>query len=233
MRSDGPIGLDFPAVHSHLAMLQQIIGRLAGNCASAKTWCVSIASALAVVMVQTHSPDLVRVAAIPVLLFGSLDAYYLGLERRFRTCYEDLVKKLHNGTATTDDLYVVMPKLRIRGLFAEAVVAVGSFSIWPFYLGLAAILWLVGMNVHGSAAPPSASVGPRLLCWPNGFEQSTGIMDPVVSAAFALATRSPKQASTANVLIIFLNSMVSPSSIIAALTAGGTRANWGKCLLSH
>lgn len=83
------------------------------------------------------------VAALPIVLFCLLDAYYLGLERRFRTCYEIFVKKLHNGTANIEDAFLIAPKLKVRGLFVEAAQALLSFSIWPFYVGLAAILWLL------------------------------------------------------------------------------------------
>ena len=87
------------------------------------------------------------VAALPIILFGVLDAYYLGLERRFRECYESFAKKLHEGNAKIDDVFVVAPKLAIRGLFVEAFQAFTSFSVWPFYGGLAAILWLLKSRV--------------------------------------------------------------------------------------
>lgn len=48
--------LDAPAVQSHLTMLQGIIGRLAYNSASSKTWCVSLVSALVVVVAGTGRP---------------------------------------------------------------------------------------------------------------------------------------------------------------------------------
>src|SRR5882757_4034320 len=89
-----PISLNSPSVQSHLGMLQGVIGRLATNSASCKTWCVSLVSALAVVAAgqQTNRPRILSVAALPIILFAFLDSYYLGLERRFRTCYETFVK---------------------------------------------------------------------------------------------------------------------------------------------
>jgi hypothetical protein len=135
--------VDSPSVQSHLTMLQGVVNRLAANSASCKTWCVSLVSALAVVAAQAAKVKLLLVAAFPILLFAALDAYYLGLERRFRACYESFAKKLHEGTARIDDVFVVAPRLRFRGLFVEAFQAFGSFSIWPFYLGLTAILWFL------------------------------------------------------------------------------------------
>ncbi len=127
-------------VQTHLAMLQSVVQRLADNSASCKTWCVSLVSALAVLVAESKHADLFAIAAMPIALFGLLDCYYLGLERRFRKCYDDFVVKLHNKTVSIDDVFLIAPKQRVRGLFAEAFVAIGSFSIWPFYLGLAGIL---------------------------------------------------------------------------------------------
>jgi len=124
-------------------MLQGVIGRLASNSASCKTWCTSLTSALAVVAAQADRPDLLFVAALPIFIFGALDAYYLGLERRFRGCYERFVTKLQAGEATIDDAFVIAPRLRIRGAFLEARDALGSFSVWPVYLGMVVILWIL------------------------------------------------------------------------------------------
>lgn len=77
------------------------------------------------------------------MIFAGLDGYYLGLERRFRDCYESFVRKLHAGTAVIDDAFLIAPKLPIRGLFTEAFRALFSFSIWPFYAGIAAILLIL------------------------------------------------------------------------------------------
>lgn len=141
------LAVDSPAVLSHLGMLQGIISRLAGSSASCKTWCVSLTSALAVVAASSGRAELLGVAALPIILFFALDSYYLGLERRFRTCYELFVKRLHEGSAKIEDAFLVAPPLVVRGLFAEAFAAVASFSIWPFYLGLSVILWVLGTRL--------------------------------------------------------------------------------------
>jgi hypothetical protein len=143
------LDVDAPSVQSHLAMLQGIVARLAANCASCKTWCVSLVSAIAVVAVQSKSAQLLFVVVIPLVLFAILDSYYLGMERRFRDCYERFVRNLHSGVATVDDVFIVSPRLEIRGFFGEAIEAFGSFSIWPFYLGLAAVVYLLGLRLLG------------------------------------------------------------------------------------
>lgn len=133
-----------PAVQSHLTMLQNIISRLASNSASCKTWCVTLVSALAIVVIQSNRVELMLVCSLPILLFVALDAYYLGLERRFRDCYDKFVRKLHSQTATIDDVFFIAPKLPFRGAFAEFFEAFTSFSIWPFYIGMAVILIVLG-----------------------------------------------------------------------------------------
>lgn len=147
----GPLTFDSPPVQTHLQMLQDIIGRLAGNSASCKTWCVSLTSALAVVAAgeAASRPRILSVAVLPVVLFLLLDAYYLGLERRFRDCYNTFVKKLHNGTATVDDVFLLESKLTIPGFFGEIFPALLSFSIWPFYGGLAIGLWFLKARLWG------------------------------------------------------------------------------------
>jgi hypothetical protein len=128
-------------------MLQGIITRLASNSASCKTWCVSLTSALAVVAAQSAKVQLLTIATLPIVLFLGLDAYYLGLERRFRACYEGFITKLNEGSANIKDVFLIAPRLPVRGLFTEALGAVLSFSIWPFYLGLAVILWILGAGI--------------------------------------------------------------------------------------
>lgn len=135
------------AAQSFLQMLQQVVDRLASNSASCKTWCITLTSAITVVVAESGKAQLLLVAALPILLFMALDAYYLGLERRFRGCYEDFLKKLNNGTARADRDLLLSPPLSVRGWFPEAFEAVGSFSIWPFYLGMAVILVVLGMRL--------------------------------------------------------------------------------------
>ena len=142
-----PLELNSPSVQSYLTMLQGIVSRLAANSASCKTWCVSLVSAIAVVAAQSGKVQILFVAVVPLIIFAALDSYYLGLERRFRDCYEQFVRKLHSGTASIDDVFVVGPHLKIRGFFKEAIEASGSFSIWLFYLGLAGVLYVLGRRL--------------------------------------------------------------------------------------
>lgn len=130
------VDLNAPGTQSYLTILQGVISRMATNSASAKTWCIALVSAVLVVVAETDKPKYAWLAAIPTALFFLLDAYYLGLERRFREQYNTFITKLHEGEATVDDLFIVAPPGSFwHGLwvFLKATV---SPSVLPFYLVL-------------------------------------------------------------------------------------------------
>lgn len=121
------------AVQSHLTILQSVIQRMALNSNSSKTWCVTIVSAILVTIADKDKPKLAWLCVIPIMLFCSLDTYYLGLEKGFRESYNHFIKKLHTEKLNHDDLFAVMPKGKMRLLYFDAF---RSFSIWVFYLVL-------------------------------------------------------------------------------------------------
>jgi hypothetical protein len=137
------IDMNSPSVQSYLGFLQAVINRMASNCTGCKTWCITLVSATIVIIADKGKPNYVWMAVLPLVLFFFLDAYYLGLERRFRTLYNDFIKKLHAGSSTTEDVY----NLTLSGGFCvtvtSTVTALGSPSIWPFYGLLAAMLIVV------------------------------------------------------------------------------------------
>ena len=126
------------AIQSHLTILQAVIQRMATNSSSSKAWCITLVSAILVVVADKGKPQFAWLALIPTLLFFILDAYYLGLERGFRNAYNNFIKKLHEEALRTDDLFVVVPQGRALRLFFTALL---SFSVWPFYLTLAGMIY--------------------------------------------------------------------------------------------
>lgn len=122
-----------PAVQTHLGILQSVIQRMATNSSSSKAWCITLVSAILVVVADKGKPDYALIAFIPTLLFLVLDTYYLALEKGFRNSYNEFIKKLHGNTISTPDLYSVSPTGAIYSLFFKSLI---SFSIWPFYLTL-------------------------------------------------------------------------------------------------
>ena len=116
---------------------------MATNSASSKTWCVTLVSAVIVIIADKGKPDFVWISAIPIVLFLMLDSYYLALERQFRDVYNDFIRKLHFGTATVDDLFFVAPRTGVIATSMSIVKAFSSIATWPFYALLALMLIVV------------------------------------------------------------------------------------------
>jgi hypothetical protein len=118
------------AVQSHLTIMQSVIQRMAANSTSAKTWCITLVSAILVIVADKQRPQYIWLSLVPAILFLGLDAYYLALERGFRGSYNAFIKKLHSSSLEVDDLFVVEPKGNLAKHFR---LALRSLSIWPFY----------------------------------------------------------------------------------------------------
>ena len=136
------LNVDSPSVQSYVAILQGVITRMASNSASAKSWCVALVSAIVVIIADKGNPAYVWVALVPIVLFCFLDAYYLGLENRFCGEYSSFIRKLHGGTATIEDVFIIAPGGG-RVVLRSAAAATLSLSIWPFYGLLVVMLLLV------------------------------------------------------------------------------------------
>lgn len=135
-----------PSIQTHLEILQGIVLRMATNSTSCKTWCITIVSAILVIVADKGKPDFAWIALFPSILFAGLDAYYLALEKGFRNSYNEFIKKLHTGQLTTEDLYSVAPTGRSLDL---QVAALKSFSVWGFYLPLVALVAIARKVVLG------------------------------------------------------------------------------------
>lgn len=133
-------------MEAHLHIIQSIIQRMAGNSAACKTWSVTLVSAIMILVADKGVPRHLVVAAIPIIAFLLLDAYYLALERAFRSLYSEFVKSLVAGTVRTDHLLL---EHRNRRLLRETLASVSSFSVWPFYLTLLGVTLAVGCLVRG------------------------------------------------------------------------------------
>ena len=128
------------AVQKHLEMVQGVITRMAENSRSCKLWCVTLVSAVLVLVARTEKPEYALIALIPALLFLILDTYYLALERAFRASYNAFVRKLGGDSSTSADLYRVAPSGSVLRYF---MACLKSFSIWPFYPTLVVMILIV------------------------------------------------------------------------------------------
>ncbi|MBP5974173.1 hypothetical protein HW132_15835 [Brasilonema sp. CT11] len=118
-----------------MSILQGIITRLASNSTNCKTWCISLVSAILVVIADKNKPNYAWITLVPIILFFLLDAYYLAQERSFRAIYNNFIEALHSGNATTKNLFVLVPMRGfnvVKALFDASL----SFAVYPFYLTL-------------------------------------------------------------------------------------------------
>jgi len=103
---------------------------------------VTVVSAILVLAIGQDKPGAILVAVLPVVLFSSLDAYYLSLERDFRDLYNSFVDDLHKNRPTDESIYLIRSK---KGS-VDRIRAVGycflSVSVLPFYgvLGAAVLI---------------------------------------------------------------------------------------------
>jgi len=139
----GKVDIDSPSVHSYLAILQSVISRMATNSSSCKMWCVTLVSAILVIIADKGKPDYVWISVVPIALFLLLDSYYLSLERDFRSTYNDFIRMLHFGTATVEDVFYVAPRTGTAVTSLNILKASCSISIWLFYALLALMLLVV------------------------------------------------------------------------------------------
>jgi hypothetical protein len=146
--TNNPIDYNSAAVLNYLTTLQGVITRLATNSSSCKTLCVTLVSAIAVIITQKTKPEYAWIASIPILSLGLLDAYYLGLENGFRRTYNQFTQSLIEGTAKSEDLFKVSITASYKrfNTLGETLCALYSPAIWLFYGSLSIVVYL-GRNL--------------------------------------------------------------------------------------
>ena len=138
-QQNGRLSEESGSVQFHLQIIQGVIQRMATNSTSCKTWCITIVSAILVLIADKNRPELALLALVPAFLFLALDAYYLALEKAFRQSYNEFLSKLHENQLSPEDLYSVLPK---GNMSQHRIKSLKSFSIWGFYTALVALIFL-------------------------------------------------------------------------------------------
>ncbi len=128
------------SVQTHLGILQNVIQRMSSNSSQCKTWCITIVSAILVIVADLSKPDYAWIALLPSVLFLALDTYYLSLEKAFRNSYKKFVKRIHQNSLRPKDLYSVSPSGKMK---KHGLEALRSFSVWGFYLGLIILIVII------------------------------------------------------------------------------------------
>lgn len=110
---------------AHLSMIQNVISRMSGFSANAKTFTVTIVAGLAAISMQTDVAQLGVIAMIAAITLSLVDTYYLTLEVRFRNFYDEV--------AARDLDQATNLKITPSANSSDARKAMSSKSNWLFY----------------------------------------------------------------------------------------------------
>jgi hypothetical protein len=75
-------------------MIQGVINRMASNQFLFKGWSITIIAGIAAFSAKDNNPALMAIPVVATLLFWAVDAYYLMLERAFRSLYDDVTGRV-------------------------------------------------------------------------------------------------------------------------------------------
>lgn len=120
----------------HLEMLQSVISRMAGNSASLKNYCMTIAAAIIGFAAAIQKPEVLCYSAPLIIIFGVLDGHYLRLERAFRDQYNSVRRA---GIAEKPDFAISPSWTAGHGILS----GFWSWSVWLFYLPIVAVFLVV------------------------------------------------------------------------------------------
>ncbi|MEU7972260.1 hypothetical protein AB0B48_09470 [Micromonospora sp. NPDC049089] len=123
----------------HLQMIQAVVARLSSQSTTVKGWCVTVASALLGFGANSTRPAVAVLAVYVVAAFAALDAYYLSLERAYRTLYQRAV----DGTTPPWQLDIDRPGYRevlraarsptITVLYGVSLLAAAAVTVYLLY----------------------------------------------------------------------------------------------------
>lgn len=122
----------------HLELIQNVIARMAGNLFFLKGWTITLIAGLFALAAKDANQRYLIIAYFPVIIFWSLDAYFLSQERRYRALYDDVRKlddsKIDFSMDTT--AYASLSKNRWAGCLL-------SKTLLGFYVPLIVVMLLV------------------------------------------------------------------------------------------
>jgi hypothetical protein len=114
----------------HLTFIQDSIKRMSGNSFMIKGWSVTLVSVLLAFSAKDGLPISLAATFLPVFLFWALDAYYLNIERSFRTLFEHVRQK---DLASID--FSMRPS-KTENQFRSMFSSILSRTVLPFYAAL-------------------------------------------------------------------------------------------------
>jgi len=124
--------------HKHLEFIQASISRMSGNLFLLKGWSITLIAALFALAAKDTNRAFIVVAYFPLFIFWFLDGYFLSMERRFRSLYEQVrqLKEEEIDFSMNTDPYKSDPR-------NQWVSALFSRTLFPYYVTLALLMILL------------------------------------------------------------------------------------------
>lgn len=132
------------SVQTHLTILQNVIQRMASDSNACKFWCLTLVSAILVIVGQEGKTDCIPIAFLPAASLLILNIYYHAQELRFRSYYDEFVASIHSGKIDQSMIFSINIPTSIWGKIAPSF---RSFSILPFYAVIFIMIILVWLVV--------------------------------------------------------------------------------------
>lgn len=110
----------------HLEVIQTVINRMASNSFLFKGWSITIIAGISAFATQDSNGLLMIVPIVATLLFWGVDAYYLMLERAFRSLYDEVRLKKEREI----DFQLKVTNIGFRAWLGTAVTRP---VLWLFY----------------------------------------------------------------------------------------------------
>lgn len=135
-------------VQHYIDYLGNIINRMSSNSANCKNWLLAIiAGCMAMQPSMQEVTSKIWLAYPLVILFGILDAYYLGCEKYFRKKMGDFVEEVRkDGKQYLESLYKFEERTMCDD-FNSVLYGLSSIATWPFYGVIIAIVFLIDKGV--------------------------------------------------------------------------------------
>lgn len=139
----------------HLEFIQGVVNRMASNSFLFKGWSITIIAGISTFAASDSNTALMVVPIVSTILFWSVDAYYLMLERAFRRIYNKVaeLKPEQIDYSLTPDKIDTSLKCWLKTLFGRPALVLFYGIVLAMLVTLALLLNNYGLEVkiiHGT-----------------------------------------------------------------------------------
>ncbi len=120
----------------HLEMIQQLISRMASNSFALKGWSITIIAGIFSLNHDKINSAMYILVCYIIVIFWILDSYYLQLERRYRSLYNNRLKE----NEVNFSMQMPLPKIEDKTTYMQALFSKTEIG---FYIVLAIVISIV------------------------------------------------------------------------------------------